>query len=602
MYRQQRTLGVSSEDRHLNRPGQLPLTVASWLALGLPAFIVAAPFPAVVPLASLLPGSGGDGTEGIVTNGVISEENAGESVNGVGDVNGDGIDDFIVGAPNAQPVGRDGTGAAYVVFGRDTAQAGNFPAFLPLGNLLPANGGDGSAGFVLAGVADNDGFGQTVADAGDVNGDGIDDLVVNASFVDAPGGGDPEGETYVVFGRDTVQAGAFPALFAVEDLLPEGGGDGTEGFAITGIAGGDFSGESVGAGDLNADGVGDLLLSAHQASPNGLHGAGQAYVVFGRDTANAGSFPARLNLADLLPANGGDGSAGFVVNGRREQEALGDSLDVVGDVNGDGIADLAIGASGSNVGARARGAIYVIFGRDTQNDGLFPSVLQLATLFPAGGGDGSAGFVLAGSAAGDRLGSVVSKAGDLNADGIADVVVGADGAGPGAHYVIFGRDTVNAGNFPAVWSAGSLLPPAGGDGSAGFVLSYLGFGDHAGSLAVSAAGDVNADGIEDLLVGAGFADPGGNFDAGSTYVVYGRDTSIVGNFPPHMSLGVLLPGAGGDGTAGFVLTGFAGDGQSGRSLRDAGDVNGDNIADFIIGARAASSTFGQAYLIFGRLP
>jgi hypothetical protein len=146
-------------------------------------------------------------------------DHAGGSVSGAGDLNGDGVDDVVIGASLADPDGREGAGASYVVFGRFTG----FAPVLELSSLLPANGGDGSAGFVLDGIRVNDFSGAAVSGGGDINDDGVDDLLVGA-----PSGPRP-GETYVVFG-----APAFPAVFQLASLYLGAGGHGTAGFVLPG--------------------------------------------------------------------------------------------------------------------------------------------------------------------------------------------------------------------------------------------------------------------------------------------------------------------------------------------------------------------------------
>jgi len=106
---------------------------------------VADSFPAVFPLASLLPGRGGDGSTGFVLRGIAARDRSGHAVAGAGDVNGDGIDDLLIGGEYANPHGRTYAGESYVVFGTRKA----FPPAFELSSLLKTNGGDGSVGFVL---------------------------------------------------------------------------------------------------------------------------------------------------------------------------------------------------------------------------------------------------------------------------------------------------------------------------------------------------------------------------------------------------------------------------------------------------------------------
>ncbi len=154
---------------------------------------------------------------------------------------------------------------------------------------------------------------------------------------------------------------------------------------------GDLSGRSVsGAGDINGDGIDDLIIGACGADPNGS-ASGESYVVFGRDTG----FDAALELSEL------DGSNGFVINGIRRDDRSGVSVSGAGDINGDGIDDLIIGAPGAGLSGSASGESYVVFGRDTG----FDAALELSEL------DGSNGFVLNGIDEGDLLWSFGERRG-----------------------------------------------------------------------------------------------------------------------------------------------------------------------------------------------
>ncbi|MGH8496401.1 MAG: hypothetical protein ACREVN_09730 [Gammaproteobacteria bacterium] len=539
------------------------------------------PFPAELALSSLLPKNGGDGSAGFVLDGIEAGDNSGISVNAAGDVNGDGIDDLIVGASRASPGDRGSTGQSYVVFGRD--QTG-FPTRFRLSSLLPANGGNGSAGFVLNGTDAYDGAGTSVSAAGDVNGDGIDDVLVSAPYGN-PGGRENAGQSYVVFGRN--QTG-FPAVLELSSLLPANGADGSVGLVLNGIRSRDYSGLSASAaGDVNGDGIGDLLVGTFRlgARPD----AGESYVVFGQ-----AALPAELELSSLLPRNGGDGSAGFILNGIDDDDQSGFSVSAAGDVNADGIDDLLVGARSAGPGGRREaGESYVVFGR---NQAPFPAKFELSSLLPENGGNGSAGFILNGIDEDDSVGSEVSAAGDVNGDGIDDLLLSAFQGSPGGRmyagesYVVFGRDQTA---FPAEFELSSLQQANGGDGSSGFILNGIDAYDFSGG-SLSAAGDVNGDGIDDVLIGADSASPNNRDSAGESYVVFGR--SADSNGPMCDGLPATVVGTPGDdvirGTsAPDVIHGLGGDDTiSGLGGNDT--VCGGRGRNFIEGNAGHDRLFG----------
>lgn len=565
--------------------------VCAGLSYGLATAAGAAAFPPVIPLGTLHPGHGGDGTAGFVITGRTEvPQDYGRALSAAGDVNNDGIGDLIVGTGNRFDDDGPHAGATFVVFGSDEV----FPALFDLLQLFPERGGDGSAGFGLEAILTQYCSGCTVSGGGDVNGDGIDDLFIGAPYADPDRVGDAGG-AYVVFGRDTAQTGNFPALFPLVRLKEAGGGDGSQGFVINGSGRLDQAGISLSiAGDVNGDGIDDLIIGAHNADPPRRPAAGENYVLFG----STGPFPAEIDLASLLPENGGDGTKGFVLTGIRTGDRSGTAVSGAGDINGDGIDDLVIGAPNApSLGEDYAGEAYVIYGRD---GGGFPAAFALARLLPQNGGDGSEGFVLTGAESSDDTGHAVAAVGDVNADGLDDLIVGAPNAlEKGSAFVVFGRDAA-PGPFPALFPLERLLPGNGGDGSEGFLIAGTAAAANldAGS-SVAGAGDVNGDGIDDILVGDYVWHP---YDtprnAGAAYVVFGRDTADVGDFPPVFLLSELLPRFGGDGSKGFALTGAHSQGFAGIAVSSAGDINADGRDDIVVGAPNAES--GQAYVVYGR--
>ena len=279
-------------------------------------------FAATMSLGSL------DGTNGFKINGLSNTEYSGSSVSSAGDINGDGIDDFVIGAPGADVGGAFNTGRAYVVFGT----ASGFPANFVLATL------NGTNGFSVSGITSFH-IAETVS-AGDINGDGFEDLILGSRS-----GGGPNtnyrGETQVIFGK----AGGFAANVDISTL------DGTNGFRITGAQGRDYAGTVSSAGDVNGDGFDDILVGAPNAFANGGYGtgAGASYVIFGQ----ASGFAPVISLSSL------NGTNGFKISGELMGDRAGGAVGA-GDVNGDGLSDLLVGAYHSSPNGRRSGAAYVV--------------------------------------------------------------------------------------------------------------------------------------------------------------------------------------------------------------------------------------------------
>ena len=294
-----------------------------------------------------------DGSNGFILTGIDAGDSSGRSVSSAGDVNGDGYDDLIIGATNAEPDGGFGEGETYVVYGGERAPG--TAGVLALSDL------DGSNGFVLVGIDELDSSGYSVSSAGDVNGDGYDDLIIGARWAD-PNGDNQAGETYVVYGGESAPGtGGVLALSAL---------DGTNGFTLNGINVTDRSGISVSsAGDVNGDGYDDLIIGAPDAIRGGRNRIGETYVVYGG--AGAPGTGGVLELSAL------DGSNGFALNGIDAFDESGTSISSAGDVNGDGYDDLIIGAQeaspNDNTGS---GETYLVYGGATGTESLAPVTAQ----------------------------------------------------------------------------------------------------------------------------------------------------------------------------------------------------------------------------------
>ncbi|HMR34417.1 MAG TPA: hypothetical protein PKA13_25445 [Geminicoccaceae bacterium] len=480
------------------------------------------PFSAVVDLDDIAAGRGG-----FKIRGAYELHSFGKSVSAAGDVNGDGIGDVLIGGDSGIITRH---GSAYIVFGRD----GEFPSPVDLGDIL-------ADGFEISPETENN-LGRSVSSAGDVNGDGIDDLIVGASgsFIE------DFGAAYVVFGRTD----GFTSSVGLVDIAAGRGG-----FKIQGEDADDLAGWSVSSvGDLNADGIDDLIVGAPF---NGNGGA--AYVVFGRNIG----FTSPVDLSDIAT-----GSGGFKILGENAFDDAGLRVSAAGDVNGDGIHDLIVGALLNDSAGRNAGAAYVVFGRV---DG-FTSPVDLKDIAV-----GRGGFKIQGENASDYAGSSVSAAGDVNGDGIDDLIVGAPEriSDEGAAYVVFGRTS----RFTSPLDLGDIAA-----GRGGFKIEG---GDHYRTTGGSSAGDVNGDGIDDLIVSASGDD---DSSVGVAFVVFGKATG----FAASVDLVDIAAGRGG-----FKIEG----GDSGPGMvSEAGDVNGDGIDDLIVGAsdNEVADRAGAAYVIFGQ--
>ena len=605
-----------------------------------------------------------DGSNGFILAGIDAYDYSGTSVSSAGDVNGDGYDDLIIGAWLADPNGDSQAGETYLVYGGASAPGTD--------GVLDLSALDGTNGFILNGIDEGDRSGRSVSSAGDVNGDGYDDLIIGAHGADP--NGDDSGETYLVYGGASAPG--------TEGELDLSALNGTNGFTLTGIDAGDQSGRFVSsAGDVNGDGYDDLIIGAFRADPNG-DSSGETYIVYGGATGTESLVPvtasgtAAAAAADNFTGNAGadsftDIATNDVVRGGAGDDTISvTALDFAAIDGGTGTDQLILDGAGLSLDLTGAGHAGVdsveVF--DLSGTGANTLVLDalavfdlteeraggVASLDVRGGADdrvdlSGSNFALTGTVTEDGTTYNVYRDGNAQLrvekgvqvqippvaftspatvsvaenQAAAYEAAATDADGDSLRYSLSGTDaglfTIDADTGEVRFRAApdfempgdddrddddrdnvyditvtasdgtnstnhnvaitvtdeyDLVPLSTLDGSNGFILAGIDARDRSG-FSVSSAGDVNGDGYDDLIIGAWYADPNGDFNAGETYVVYG---------------GASAPGTEGvldmstlDGTNGFTLNGVGWWDISGFSVSSAGDVNGDGYDDLIIG-------------------
>jgi hypothetical protein len=580
---------------------------------------------------------GGGGEEGVVPPPVeqysTGQANAGMgySMSAIGDFNGDGYTDYIVSAPGSH-LPNQGAAAAYILFGGPNG----LPHVSNLDNLTAEQGikitNSNTSGHHQGAVSVP---GGTVVDIGDFNGDGLSDVAIVSPLFDSATG---LGAVYVIYGQRT------PQNIDLNKPL-----DPSIGFKVISTTG--FAGYSVTGADLNGDGYSDLVFGDPTAGPKS---GGAAYVIYGHSgTQGTISIVPNSGISGNSTTVSGAGAAGsgYTVLANNSTNGLGTVLSAVGDVNGDGYADYVATTPGglNSYGYTTPGSAYLIFGGPNGvTQGSTVSSTTLDSMAATGQGikitASNSNEFLGGRATGnttDMLANAlypqfhsVNGLGNIDGSGRNAFAIGSPTAikpyvntapvdGAGAVYVLYG-DQANWSNIAlpsynnGTWTGGNL------NGTNGFVVYSSSFADKANGtkgsasdlgFAVSSAGDVNGDGIDDFLIGAPMANNG----KGAVFLVFGE----AGGLPwAHDSAGNPIVGvvnldqlvsagkASTFGTAGTAVqydgtlsdVGFTGSGSYLGTDVTGGDFNGTGIHGYSFGAwgdNVGNAKSGQVYVYDG---
>jgi hypothetical protein len=461
----------------------------------------------------------------------------GYAVGTAGDVNGDGYADVVVGArryPNDTY-----EGAAYVWYGSDDG-------------LCEGGPGPCVHDWKVESKEPGTDFGNAVGTAGDVNGDGYDEVIVAAYRYESEGSQEDEGAVFLWYGSGGGLQEPGAELDIDDDDWADWRAESNQGGAeLGGSESADYrpmAGTAIAtAGDVNGDGCDDVIVGAWLYDEVYTDG-GAVFVWFGDgDGLNEGQAGSPIN-------------ADWEAYGEHPDEWFGYAVGTAGDVNGDGFSDIIVGARYYNNGTQYEGGAFVWYGSD------------------AGLGDGdSPDWQVESNQWGTDLGNAVGTAGDVNGDGYADIVVGAawDDNGQGDEGSVFVWHGSAHGLCDDSSPCATNLDSADWWAESDQDQAHLGY-------AVGTAGDVNGDGYSDLIAGAPWYD-NDETDEGGVFVWYGSGQGLSG--PANWTADSDQSGA-----------------QMGYAVDSAGDINDDGYADVIVGAPYydnGQSNEGQAYVFRG---
>ena len=478
------------------------------------------------------------GNDDFTIFGEAAGDRVGQALSYAGNITGDDTPDFVIGSRWS---GLE-NGAAYVFAGSSTLDGSRSAS----GAEITITGSNAERfGFAVAG-----GTSLLGGISGDFNGDGNDDLLVGAPNADVDG--NPVGAAYMFYGPLTtgMTSGDASVIFTGQwnqdpDNPSNHNADNT-GYSVAFV------------GDINNDGLADIAIGDPSKKNSGSTN-GEAYLLFGRqDVYNDNGDKIIGEWEGTISLNETSWKRQFgreILSDGTGREQMGAAIDAIGDVNGDGIDDLAIGAyrwdQDVNNPNQNTGAVFVWYG----GEGVYDLEQLLASQDSA---TNTADVTIVGEQELDQIGRSLSGAGDFDGDGTQDIVIGSEHAND------------NAGLVMVVDGSGNAIATFTGEQS-----------EDAAGRWVSTVGDLDGDGTSEIIVGAKLADANG-VASGATYILLGGTTGT-------QSIG----------TAEVLFTGAGAGNETGMNVSGLDDMDGDGYAEILIGSPKTSAEQGAIQFIYG---